>query len=176
MQLYYHYGKLQRYREMKIINGFKFLECTNYQNRHLVETRDRSFSLKGVVSLHSLSNFYSSLPKTLAWNLPDLREVNLFDYTRSSSHTVEILSKNCSYLEKIAFNGKNEYSQIKLDGDELISARILKGLYMDNLYMDNTMFLRYEDEATLDSNIFIFHKCSSKVLERVSIKKRTHLQ
>ena len=170
MQLYYHHGKLQRYREIKIIDGFKFLECTNYQNRLLVDTRGRSFFLKGVVSLHSLSNFSSSLPKTLAWNLPNLREVNLSDYTRFSSDTDEILSKNCSYLEKIALKGKDKNSVKKLDGDELSSAKNLKGFYMDNFYMDHTMFLRYEDEDTLDSNIFVFHKCSSKRLERVSIK------
>jgi len=72
-------------------------------------------------------------------------------------------------------NGKNWITNIHINGSAMKSANNLK-----ELSMDNSMFFDYHNEVdsrsekdaddTVVSKALLFYKCSSKILERVSLR------
>ena len=166
--------KLQRYRELKMIDANKFAALTRIPGRWNLDT----LRLYGVVSL----DISSPPPNTVIGDtidlyyflssiLPNLRVINLSNNGCGSLYT---FSKNCPNLEKITWhNIDRKQSAISIDGYDMGRAANLKQIYMD----DSVFWLDHADErhqlSDLEndehSNIFLFNQCRTK-LERVSIR------
>ena len=168
--------KLQRYRKMTITDGHKF-RCRS--STVWDDLRKYKFQLNGVVSLHCFSvstTEYisdSSLPFMLARILPNLREVDL-STTGCYYHVLDHISTTCARLEKVTWNNIDRSSAISVDGAEMNSATNLKEIYMDgaqfyDLFNDSDHDT-YDFEDDDHPDIFLFHRCRSKVLERISIR------
>ena len=178
-QLYHHRNKLQHYREMRFIDAHKFV-C-NY-SWDTVGKYSKKLQLNGVVSLMCIN--YSSTPFLienmvtgyLAVMMPNLREV-IMSGSKIYWTSLEELSKHCPRLEKLTCNNQ-PFTYVSANGMDMVHAKNLQDLHMDNssfsvdditrakmLDLENSFSL-YDDNST----IFLFHKCGSTVLERVSIK------
>ena len=113
------------------------------------------------------------LVTVLATAFPNLREVNLSN-TNATGRALKTLSTTCSRLVKITHNNIQIFLNIAIDGGNMIRAKNLKELYMDNSVFKDTQssvdrMSNLDDNDNLKNQI-LFYKCSSKVLERVSIK------
>ena len=153
-----HCTKLQHYRKMTITDGHKFRPGSNKLEK---------FQLNGVVSLHVLSSVATErisgssleMMRMLARILPNLREIDLSEM--GCTHTIlQYFLDRCSSLEKITWSNS---SSISFVGANMSSATNLKEIYMDGaqFYYIPTFFL--------------FHKCSSIVLERISIRNARNI-
>ena len=119
------------------------------------------------------------LLKTLPYLLPSLREVDL-THTWVNRKIVRGFFANCSRLEKMTFhiNRKNDNLwNIFLNGKHMKTANHLRELYMDHSMfqtsdneIDAMSDLDTTNEEVGSKNVFLFHKCSSTVLERVSMR------
>jgi hypothetical protein len=74
-------------------------------------------------------------------------------------------------LEKVTWNNINRSSIVSIDGTDISEATNLREIYMD----ESTFFHNNLDDETLSDlknhpDRFLFHKCGSTVLERVSIR------
>merc|ERR1719162_808783 len=103
--------------------------------------------------------------------LPNLREIDLSN-TDTFSATLEKVIKACSRLEKITWHNIPESSEMEIDGFDLRHATNLKEMYMDGaeFYCPINFDFHYD----LDATIFLFPKCGSNKLERVSIRNATY--
>ena len=164
-QLYRRRDKLQHYREVRIIDAHKF-EC-NYFDTGAVELCATKLQLNGVVSLMCINS--SHLTDAFASMMPNLREVNVSS-CRNHWPLLKEFSKQCSRLEKLIYNNQ-QFTCISANGKDIymVNAKNLR-----ELTMDNSALFGSEGMSDLDtdehSTIFLFHKCGSTVLERVSIK------
>ena len=170
-QLYHRRDKLQHYREVRIIDAHKFV-C-NYNNRDAVEEYGTKLQLNGVVSLICINSSSSPIGKikltyALAVLMPNLREANVW------SCGIHELTKQCSRLEKLTLNNTQLFTFVSATGADMVHAKNLQ-----ELNIDNTSFVCNDQVEMSDldngeySTIFLFHKCGSTVLERVSIKNAT---
>ena len=173
-QLYKHREKLQHYHAVRIIDVHKFTARTWWNFIY----NSKIFQLNGVVSLDmSLPTMvrYSdhSLPYPLALILPNLRELNVSS-TRIYSSDLHKFTRQCSQLETITCNNITGSSLISLTGFSMRPAQNLKKIIMDDgvFYVTGAdQFDALSDmEDDVHSKTFIFHKCDSNVLERVSIR------
>ena len=183
-QLYRHRDKLQQYREVRIINGHKFV--WKYNNLFKVEEYTRKLHLSGVVSLISInssasptrtSRSFEHVTNALAIMMPNLREVHLSN-CGIRGILLKKLVKHCSRLEKLTINNVQQSMTVSATGVDMVHAKNLRDLNMDNSSFsctDITCAKMSDLENALSSSddnstIFLFHKCDSTVLERISIK------
>ena len=174
-QLHHHRDKLQHYRKVQIIDGHKFQSYDVEKIENITET----LQLNGVVSLDMSSPIleWSSISfyEALARILPNLREIDLSNTECQPSSAIRAFSRECPRLEKITWNSTNKpLSSANIDGDDVTEATNLKEMYIDNAvfktgYINNIRGLS-DLENDGHSHIYLFHKCGSKVLERISIK------
>ena len=189
-QLYVHRDELQRHREVQIIAGHQFLFTHAYRNwrgeivyknwqKEIKTVVAKNFHLEGVVSLDMSSPIATQAPTivensyylkaVLAIILPNLRKINLSNAKMNGQLTLDCFLEKCSYLETITWNNIAYQSKVSLSGYQLRNGKTLK-----EIYMDNSVFYGYHPAMDLEndeySHFFLFHHCSSSVLERVSIK------
>ena len=126
---------------------------------------------------------YFSLLKALAFVFPNLREIDLS--TMSSDGTAYIVGddhtplgyfiRNCPFLEKITWNNSPRQLMIALEFDFIMDryfmdrSNNLKEIIMDDssFYFDN---LDEMSDLIGNPTTFLFHKCGSNILERVSMR------
>ena len=154
-----HRDKLQCYRKVKIIDAHKF----HFYDWGKINNILKTLKLSGVVSFDMSSttisawlcrHFFYSTVEALARILPNLREIDLSN-TEGHPTILRVFSRKCPRLEKVTWNNTNQVlSSASIDGGDVREATNLKEMYMDN--------------ALLRAGLF--HKCGSKVLERISIK------
>ena len=172
VQLYHHRDKLQQYREVRIIDGHKFVYGHNY--RYEVEQYATRLQLNGVASLNN-SSFTPSgtwhLTNALAMMMPNLREVNV------SNCGISQLSKQCCRLEKLSYSNVQPFTFVSANGKDMVHAKNLRELTINNSSfgcIDPTDIEKMSDSDNDEhSTIFLFHKWGSTVLERLSIKNST---
>ena len=181
LRFFYHNGdKLQRFLSLKIIDGhtFRFDPSDNIV-RILNELR-----LYGVISLDmsvpetydhadGMFRYYGSLFYALVYILPDLRELDL---SGCNYIDLEKFALRCPHLEHITQNNMNHNSfHLSIAGNEIRNAFNLKEISMDNSAFDGGCRQRLADlENDRYKHIFLFHKCGSTVLERVSIRNASY--
>ncbi|OEU11631.1 hypothetical protein FRACYDRAFT_244749 [Fragilariopsis cylindrus CCMP1102] len=106
------------------------------------------------------------LPNTLAYILPNLREINLSNIcTNSVGHVFY----NIPHLEKLTWNNFIDYTndvRVRMCGWDMRELKNLKEIIMDDFNSEFRMPMSMIDNTR---NIFIFFRCS-KALERVSIR------
>ena len=130
----------------------------------------------------------------LTYLLPSLREVD-FTNTCARNSTFCKFFKNCPCLEKFTFNNNHptaddaygidgilrgilrrpHLNSLNADGGAMKSANNLKELIIDNstlvIFVDEADYIfDLENENNNEAKLFLFYKCSSKVLERVSLR------
>ena len=167
-----HRDKLQCYRKVKIIDGHKF----QYYDRGKIINILKILKLSCVVSLDMSSSTSErssiSYCNYFAKILPNLQAIDL---SKNEAHPtiLRVFSQKCPRLEKITWNNTNKPVWLaNIDGNDLIQATNLKELYMDNaVFCAGGRENKYLDlENDENSHIYLFYKCGSKVLERISIK------
>ena len=121
--------------------------------------------------------------RKLSYLLPSLRDIT-FANMSINPRAVTLFLRNCSRLEKLTYYNNNQnieprqfsaYNFLSLNGYIMRAGKNLR-----EIYMDNTNFFTFNDEfycmADLEnddevvSKTFLFHRCGSKILERVSIR------
>ena len=157
--LHHHRDKVQLYREIKIIDANKFVSSVSHSEWMEWKKIIYTFRLYGIVSL----DMSSAPPST------DIRDNNELNYTY-----LYFLPKIFPNLEKITWhNIDRKQSAIEIDGWDMMHATNLKHIYMDGsvFYVGDDGRDKFSDlENDEHSDIFPFHKLSSKLLERVSIR------
>ena len=133
-----------------------------------------SLDMSSPIATPTIDYWPRYLTIVLAIILPNLRKINLSNATINGPFTLDCFLKKCSYLETITWNNIEYQSEVKLSGYQLIDGKNLK-----EICMDNSVFSGYFDKLSdLGNNeysdCFLFHHCSSTVLERVSIKNAKH--
>ena len=114
--------------------------------------------------------------RTLSYLFPSLQQVDLTntyvgDLTFVPNLTVQLFFENCPLLEKLTVNNRG----FALDGTAMKTADNLKELTMDDsrfLIDGSTLDAMSDldtDHETVSKKQFLFHGCSSNVLERVSM-------
>ena len=177
-QLYFLRDKLQRYRAVKIIEEYTFLGAPTSNDCAEVERIRNILSLEGVVSLDlsSLSKTTTIAPKnrplyftdTLADILPNLREINLSN-TVCCGYELERFSGWRCQLQKIIWNNISIDSEIRLDGFQMVSARHLQAIYMDNAVFLGGEIRLYSNLDSRSSQYCLFESCKRNLI-RVSIQ------
>ena len=188
-QLHRHRAKLQHYREIKVIDGHKFVwkKCSPHLNRieikRMLIAHRFEVGLIGVVSLDLSSSTPAppnrsidiSLLYLMAHILPNLRQINLSNFNTRLSSLRELI-QNCSRLEKITWKKIPSSSGMDINGYDLEKATNLKEIYMDDAEFFPCPFMFHQ--SSLESHkyprIFLFHQCGSNKLERVSIRNATY--
>ena len=183
--LYHHRDRLQCYHKIKIIGKIHDDMITSLEFRRLAD----KIRLQGVVALDMSLPVRSSchnndlIYRCFSLILPNLRELDLSN-TCHYGHGSEKLRRffdNCSCLEKLTWTNINWLFGIATCGVNWMNCTSnLKELYMDdsvffdsgNELMDGRMS-DLEDEE--HAGIFWFYECTSKVLERVSIKNAKYV-
>ena len=181
--LYHHRDKLQHYHKIKIVGQIHGDDMLSHVTSYDIELIAKKFKLQGVVALDMSLPVGSSRPynSVLTYRfssiLPNLRELDLSN-TRHGNGWGRLCNffKNCPCLEKLTWNNIDLLSWVNINGAAWMKyASNLKELYMDDsAFIDNGREL--EDGRTSDleneehAGIFLFYECTSKVLERVSIK------
>ena len=178
--LYRNGDNLQRFSTLKIIDGHTFRSDPSDDTfRILIRNELR---LDGVKSLEVsvpetdyhedddyMHRYYGSLFYALAPILPNLRELDLSGCNYIDLGKFTIL---CPHLEHIKQNNMihNKF-HLSINGNEIRNAFKLKEIIMDNSAFDGGCRQRLADlENDRYKHIFLFHKCRSTVLERVSIR------
>ena len=173
----YQHASMEDYQEFRF--NIKGGQISSKQYKALVHAIQTSGpKIVGITSLDFCSSttattsFYSKeksyVLKIISYLLPSLREV---DFTNMfvGPDVVELFFENCSCLEKLTF--KNKF--FACGGSEFKDAKNLKQLYMDDSHFctDERNCDAYSNlENEVVSNEFLLHDCSSKVLERVSMR------
>ena len=96
-------------------------------------------------------------------------------YETNESSLIELL-KQCSRLEKLTLNNTQLLTFVSANGADMVHAKNLQELNLDNtLFVCNDQVCLEMSDLDNDehSTIFLFHKCGSTVLERISIKNAT---
>ena len=180
-QLYHHRNEIQMIQDIRIIDPHKF-KLSTWSSRKVVAMM-RRFKLDGIISLRMVSpssrtnrsfnidNIFNALKRILP--LQNLRLVDLSNCSFYDEKKLPRFLKNCSSLEQITYNNNhNESSALEIIGTELKNCSSLTEINMDNStfvgYNDGLSNLNLENEKY--SKLFLFWKCSSKVLQNVSIK------
>ena len=125
------------------------------------------------MSLTSTSTLLVPFYHALAMILPNLQEIDVSNTQGYHSSAIRVFSSNCPRLEKITWNNTNQpVSPTNMDGDDMSKAIILRELHMDNSVFGAD--LHKTELSDLENNkhfnIFLFYKCDSRVLERISIR------
>ena len=100
--------------------------------------------------------------------LPNLRQID-FSNSNTGLSGLRQLIQICSRLEKITWNKIPSSSRVDIDGVDFEKATNLK-----EIYMDNAEFFDDVNPNGRNNTIFLFHKCGSNKLERVSIRNATY--
>ena len=179
------YNKLQSYRLFRVNNIDKFDSCPfRYNMREFVESIiENDFRMEGIRSLNmSLPQSTatttttttmaptndSRLPRALLCIMPNLLEIDFSNTSMGANILRNFKAGSCPRLEKVTWNNIDRISKFKMTGFHMG--------YITNLIeirMDNSNFIYYDFVMSyLDSHpeTFLFHRCGSKVLERVSIQ------
>ena len=179
---YNNCDKLQRYPALKIIDGHTF----RFDTSDDIVTIRKELRLDGVKSLDVsvpetdvnedddyIHRHYGSLFYALVYILPDLRELDL---SGCNYIDLEKFALRCPHLEHITQNNMNHNSfHLSIAGNEIRNAFNLKEISMDNSAFDGGCRQRLADlENDRYKHIFLFHKCGSTVLERVSIRNASY--
>ena len=169
-----HSDKLQFHRKVQVIVGHKFRMYDWDRTDNILKT----LQLYGVVSLDVSSPILERSPisfyDALARILPNLQEIDVSNTEGQPSSVIRAFSRECPRLEKITCNNTNQIlSSASIDGEDVMGATNLKEMYMDNAVFDVGYNIRGNDEH---SHIFLFYKCGSKVLERISIQNARYYE
>jgi len=165
---------LQRYLEIKIIDVHKF-------NKFMFAEMDKianALQLYGIVSFNISSPPPSAdiednyLSHRFLLILPNLRDVNLSNNGFHSVHVCLLkISENCPNFEKITWhNIDRDQSEIDINGWLMGQATNLKEIYMDESSFLHDNFDEDFSDLKNSPDLYLFYKCGSKVLERVSIR------
>ena len=162
--------KLQRYSIFKVENMEQFDDIPVDKNMNGMEMKGiRSLEMSSLPSVTMVS-MSDSLPRFLSCMMPNLHELKLF-HTNFHASILDLFFTLCRRLEKITWTNINSDAIFLLDGSDMEYARNLKEINMDD---SNFHIWLGEDTAMSDLDnqptIFLFHKCGSTVLERVSIR------
>ena len=173
-----HRNKLQHYHKVKIIGQISEI------NRRAIKNIDEELRLQGVVALdmslpvggasHDYSDF---LCHRLGLLLPNLRELDLSNtHHHHGPESLRTFFGLCSRLKKITWNNINRLSLVTIGGGGWMNCTSkLKEVYMDDSeFYDNERELEVDRMSDLENEehagIFLFYKCTSKRLKRISIK------
>ena len=185
----YQHASMMDYHEFQFRLGVR---STYDEYTEFMEQIKNGLQIEGITSLDfcfsttsttTPSNNYKEILvfKTLSHLFPSLREVDL-TLTLANRYAVYWFFTNCSRLEKMTFHineRKGVSWNVFANGVDMVTAHNLKELHMDDSIfyvvrkreiaamsdLDNTN--TYAGEG---SNVFLFYKCSSTVLERVSLR------
>ena len=175
-QLYFLRDKLQRYRAVKIIEEYTFLGANTPNDCAEVERIKNILSFEKVVSLDlsSPSKTVTIAPKnwpvyftdTLASILPNLWEINLSN-TVCCWYELEKFSGRRFHLRRIIWNNISIDSEIRLDGFQMVYARHLQEIYMDNAVFFGGVYSNLDSRYT--SQYSLFESCKRNLI-RISIQ------
>ena len=180
-----HRGKLQQYHKIQILGRIPDDLLGRPFDNGIIALRNM---LPGVVALDMSLPVGSSRPykygliDRFSAMLPNLREVDLSNtrHRDDGSGPLRIFFRDCSCLEKLTWDNINFSSVVTISGYRWMDyASKLKELYMDDsVFYDqgqspstpNLIEKMSDLENEEHAGIFLFNECTSKVLERVSIK------
>mmetsp|Transcript_29834 Transcript_29834/g.32077 ORF Transcript_29834/g.32077 Transcript_29834/m.32077 type:complete len:338 (+) Transcript_29834:173-1186(+) len=174
---------IPRYRHLKVNHIDKFDSIGGHRKSIIErEIADNNIRMDGIESLDlrlpfqtpSVENMFS-LPYILSHILPNLRE---FDATnlnvRRGYRILNEFSTKCPRLEKITWHNIAHYVRFEADGIEMQSSYALKELSMDNsTFCCSSGFMDRFSNLNNHLDTYLFCKCGSKVLERISIRNAT---
>lgn len=173
-----------RHASMKDYHAFQFLFCGGRPSSDEFRALENEFlangpRIEGITSLDFCFSTQQKIPMSVdaAWVLrtlsslfTSLRQVD-FSNNGVSNVIVQSFFKNCPLLGKLTVNN----TVFSSCGYELSAAYNLKELHMDDalIMISESKFDAYSNldtENEVVSNQFLLHECSSKVLERVSMR------
>ena len=187
-------NKLQRYRLFRVnhVDKFdgspfpefgEFLEWIAENNIRMEGIRILNMSLLSstTTTTTKIDFMNASLPKALSRIMPNLCELDLSNtYIRRFRHILLKFSKNCPRLEKVTWNNIPSTNFMRVDPSNnfmrVDGTDMEFSINLREISMDNSVFNHYlQDENEMSDlinhpNTFLFHKCCTKVLERVSIR------
>ena len=172
--------RLQHYRVLKLIDVEKF---TEYVELTIQEAFYQNLHLDGIVSLdisspYKLSNVHGCVLEYVSSMLPNLRELDMSNVGGNyfDESVLESFSRNCPKLERITWNNIDINCLVCLDGSNIDLSTNLTEIIMDGSTFCGTN--EYDPDNDLDklsdlennSDVFLFCRCKSQVLERLSIR------
>lgn len=170
-------GKFARFTKLRLLSSTLLDKLTVAEARKM--TRQFKLLLRGVTSLdlsvshvpRKTTSFRMTLPKALAFILPDLQRLDLSN-TRYAQAVLLEFSKKCPLLECISWN--QHCTSTHATGQDMKHCHNLKELRMDNStfycgYSTYAAALWSKDTLIGGNAICIMYFCKKK-LERVSLK------
>ena len=166
-------NKLQRSQILELHDVNKF-----YDQEQIIQ---RWFQLEGIVSLDvsspskvsgviNMSSFIDYLLR-----LPNLRKINLSNIGGERfDEVLDSFSTHCLQLERIIWNNIDTDCDIWMTGFDMRKATNLREIIMDESIF--TYLMDDDDDIDTISDLennprsFLFHYCTSQVLERISIR------
>lgn len=185
MREYDRTRNFQRYRRMEVKDPRKFPE--NIIRGKFERVTNNITQLYGIVSLKFSSQnagvtCYFPLPRTLSFNgflprllsrmVPNLCELDISNMN-FDPFIVKEFCERCPTLEKITNNNNRKAVSggIDIDGRDMQSATNLKEFMMDgSAFYCRNYNPNYMRDLHDHPTIFLFHKCGSTVLERLSMR------
>jgi len=166
-------NQFQQYQYMVVNHIDNFNELGHYVE---VERMTENIRFEGVKSLNisllsqTRLRLWDSLPRALSCMVPNLCELDISNTTFNHS-ILACFIERCPHLEKITGNnmGYSKWRYITTSGEEMKSATNLRELIMDNPIFCSLDAIEMSD-LNNHHDIFLFHQCGSKVLERLSIR------
>merc|ERR1711865_1173173 len=161
--------------------GEKFIE---YVEAPLLKAEGYQYlHLDGIVSLDISSPWKVSnvdcccVFEKLSFMLPNLRELDMSNIGGElfGEDVLRSFSRNCPKLERITWNNIDSDCLVWLDGYDIIDSTNLTEIIMDgSTFYCNALDVDNDVDELSDfennSDVFLFCRCKSQVLERVSIR------
>ena len=174
-----HRDTLQQYHKIQILGRIPDELLGRAFDNGMIALQNK---LPGVVALDMSLPIGSSRPykydlicSGFSSMLPNLRELDLSNtrHRDDGFGPLRIFFRDCSCLEKLTYNHIDLLTAVTISGYRWMDcASKLKELYMDDsVFYDQRLIDRMSDlENEEHASTFLFNECTSKVLERVSIK------
>ena len=131
-------NKLQRYRELIVQDIHTFMkDFLHSDDNEELERLTKGIHMDGIFSLNMSSSlptfsYFHSLHCVLAYILPNVREIDLYNNRTIPVRVLEKFTEKCRHLEKVKWNNSTNYC-IYASGDSMRSSDNLKEIDFDNL-------------------------------------------